>query len=158
MGKVSNLVGGMPFAGRAAVETAAVAAISERRSPKTKAMKAAGAILFLTGFAFLHSLQAKMGLSEVGKNLDDMQDGANVLEMGRLGISSAYGAANLAVAYTQAQIAYRVGKNCHDFHQQIANGAELKDRNFNYKIRRPELNELAFTIGAQTLFMAQMHY
>jgi hypothetical protein len=157
MKRVSDIVGEMPFAGRAAVETAALSAISERRSLKNKALKAGGAVLFLCGFAFMHGLQAKLGLNEVGHDLNDMQDGVNVVDVGRITVAGAYAAANMAVAYTQAQIGWRVAKNYTSFHQQVAAGAELPERNFRFKARVPELNELAFTMGAQTLFMAQMH-
>lgn len=112
MGKVSSAVGKMPFAGRSIVENAAMTAISERTSIREKTQKAVSAAGFLAVFAVLHGLQAKIGIDDMRIDYPDLLDGNfTLMEAVEASVSTAYAIANTAVAYTQLQIAGRVGQN-----------------------------------------------
>lgn len=154
MPKISSIVGKMPFAGKSVVENAALSAVCERTSIVEKTAKAARAIGFLSAFACAHGIQAKMGAYDVVSDCQDLLGSdATFRDVIELGVSSAYTLANAAVTYTQFQIAGRVGANYYNFLQRIDNGGQLADEDFAYTTRRPDLLQVAATLGGQMLFM-----
>lgn len=155
MGRVSKAVGKLPFAGRTSVENAAMTAISERTSLKEKAQKAGSAVGILAVFAAIHGVQAKMGIDDMRVDYPELLDGdVTPMEAIEATVSTAYTLANSAVAYTQLQIAGRVGRNYLRFREQVNNGAELAEFDRDFEGRQATLTEAAATLGGQVTFLA----
>ena len=154
MGKISSVVGKMPFAGKSFVENTALSAITERTSTEEKTFKSTKAILILGAFVLGHGIQAKMGVYDVFADYHDLTtNGATSGEVFEMGLSSFYTVANAAVTYTQAEIACRVGRNYYRFMQNIRAGGELADEDFAYTPRKATLLQTAFTLAGQLTFL-----
>ncbi len=154
MGKVSTVVGKMPFAGRALVENAALYSVCERTSLNTKKAKAIKSAAFLGLFAVIHGVQARMGIMDFTHDVHEFGQNAGIGNLAESAISGAYALANTAVTYTQLQIGGRVLKNYRDFRNDYQDGQELADRNYRFRLQQPTLIELGATIAGQMVFLA----
>lgn len=154
MGKISSIVGKMPFAGRAAVENAALAAYSERRSKEAKISKSIGSITFLAFFSAMHGLQAHMGATDTLEAMKDIQTNPNILNFTKLAIAGLYTIANTGVMYTQAEIGLRVADNCIDFCSNFDETSSVRS-NYRFSAQIPTAEEVGFTLAGQAIFIAQ---
>lgn len=155
MGKISNAVGKMPFAGKSLVENRTLEAICERTSLQEKTSKSIRAAGFLVIFAAVHGIQAKLGTSDLSHDLGELQDGVSATDAAEVCISGLYTLANAAVTYTQAQLGYRVGRNYLHFRSQYRHAEEFPAEDYQYEPRIPTANQVAFTSAGQALFLAQ---
>jgi len=158
MGKISTFIGKMPFAGKSAVENAAMSAICERNSVPEKKQKVRNSFLFLGVFAALHGLQARLGVLELMTDIPDVAHNPTAGNIARTAISSVYTLANSAVAYTQAEIALRVVGNYRDFTENVDAGVPLAELDYSFERRIPTSAQVLTTIAGQAIFLAQMHH
>lgn len=153
MGLVAKAVGKMPFAGRAIVENAYHFARSEQYSFKDKASKAAVSAGFLAVFAFMHGVQAKMGISDLGHDWAEFSANPDIASGAEVAVSGLYTVANVAVTYTQAQLGLKTVADTAAYKFVEVNGGEHAQRHA-YRAESPTFHEVAFTLGAQTVFLA----
>lgn len=156
MGKISSIVGKMPFAGKSIVENSAAMAIAERTSMREKVTKCAVSAGFLAGFAVMHGFQAKLGWDDLKYDAHQLLTDPTPLEVAETTLASAYTIANAAVTYTQLEISTRVGRNLKRFWDSHRHNEPFAAEDYHFEVRKPQPVQLAFTLGAQAVMLAQV--
>lgn len=154
MGAIAQVVGKMPFSGRAAVENSYFNARSETRDVDTKLTKCAKSAGFLAIFAFLHGVQAKLGIRDFTHDFAEYQATGSITSAVESTISGLYTLAMSAVTYTQAQL---MGKTLFDGAQFAYRDATGKPQDERRKFEATEVlpREVLFTLAGQMIFLAQ---
>lgn len=153
---VAEATGKMPFSGKHTVKYLFQKGREASRNGELTGKLANAAAL--GGFALLHAVQLKMGITELSND-----GGQNPF---LVGVDALYTTANAMATYTQASLAARVVATPSERTSAVAvtpDGTPMSVTTGGY---RPEANiklgsvtptELAVTLGGQALFLATMH-
>lgn len=153
MGKIANVVGDMPFAGRAIVENTYFWAHSEQTTIGGKIKKCAAAAGFLAVFGLLHSVQARMGLADLRYDVSQFQADPSAGNGLECAISGLYTLANTAVTYTQLQLSGKTVLDAAVLTLDKVQGNDIEPRR-PFEVEHVKPQEIAFTLGGQMLFAA----